>query len=97
MPRYEDDEAREAAWDDEELDDPEGPQECDLAADADDEDDETPTVPCPHCRREIPDFADRCPYCGDWVVQRAGDGRRSLWFVAALVAAALVLLFFFVL
>jgi len=73
---------------DESEDDPEGPQECDLAKD--DDDDETPTVPCPSCRRPIPDFADRCPYCGEWVVQGAGaSGSRRPWLIiAALLALA---------
>jgi hypothetical protein len=70
-------------WDD----DPEGPQACDLT---DDDDDETPTVPCPQCRRPIPDFVDRCPYCGNWVVQSAGTaGSSRPWLViAALLALA---------
>ncbi len=71
--------------------DPEGPQECDLI---DEDEDETPTVPCPRCRREIPDFADQCPYCGDWVVQGAGaPTRRKPWFwlTVILVLAAFVL------
>ena len=68
------------AWDEE---DPEGPQACDFG----DEDDETPTVPCPGCHRPIPDFADRCPYCGDWVVQTAGEpSRRNRWFVIVVIA-----------
>jgi DNA-directed RNA polymerase subunit RPC12/RpoP len=28
-----------------------------------DEDEDEPTVPCPYCRREIPEDAVRCPYC----------------------------------
>ena len=63
----------ESSWDD---DDPEGPQECDL-----DDEETTPTIPCPSCDRPIPDFADHCPYCGDWVVQSAGTTRRSIGFM----------------
>ncbi|HPM22582.1 MAG TPA: hypothetical protein PLP66_01670 [Phycisphaerae bacterium] len=74
-------------WD--ELD-PEGPQARDLSRD----DDETATVPCPHCRRPVPDFVDRCPYCGDWIVQSAGEPRRRhIWLVlCVLLAGALLLL-----
>lgn len=76
------------AWDD---DDPDGPQACDLDAD---DDDETPTVPCPNCRRPIPDFADRCPYCGDWIVQASGaPARRSPWVVV--VAVLLIVAFLY--
>ena len=75
-------EAREA------LDDPEGPQAGDL-----DDEEETPTVPCPSCGEEIPDFADRCPYCGDWVVQGGGRSARSLLFIAVAVLLIVALLF----
>ncbi len=83
-PRYDDREY--AEWEE----DPEGPQDTDLTAD---EDDETPTVPCSGCGRKIPDFADRCPYCGDWVVQSAGAAhpRRWLVVVAVLLVAAILL------
>jgi hypothetical protein len=75
-------------------DDPDAPQARDVSG-ADE--DETPTVPCPHCRREIPDFADRCPYCGDWVVQSSGPpARRSVWFVVLVVIAVLLILAFWV-
>lgn len=64
------------AWDE---DDPDAPQARDVT---DEDDDETPTVPCPSCRRPVPDFAERCPYCGDWIVPGIRrPGRRSLWFV----------------
>ena len=69
-------------------DDPEGPQACDLT---DDDEDETPTVPCPGCQRPIPDFADRCPYCGDWVVQRAGTNGLRPWLIV--VAVVLIVAF----
>ena len=64
------------AWDE---GDPDAPQARDVT---DEDDDETPTVPCPSCRRPVPDFADRCPYCGDWIVQGVHmPARRSLWFI----------------
>ena len=62
MPRpYCDDEPDERpGWEDQELgEDPEGPQPCDLI---DQDDEETPTVPCPGCGRAVPDFVDRCPH-----------------------------------
>lgn len=70
------------AW---EEDDPDAPQARDLT---DENDDETPTIPCPNCRRPVPDFADRCPYCGDWIVQSAGtSSRRNPWFIVTLIIA----------
>ena len=85
--RYEQHDASEEEWDEE---DSEAPQEDDLTDDADDE---TLTVPCPHCRQPVPDFADRCPYCGDWIVQSAGpSGRHRPWFIALVILALLIVL-----
>lgn len=70
-------------------DDPEGPLPEDVV---DDDDDETPTVPCPNCKAEIPDLADKCPYCGEWVAQSAGNSAPVNWFIVAAVLALLVFL-----
>lgn len=74
-------------------DDPDAPQACDLSND-DEDDDETPTVPCSACRRDVPDFADRCPYCGEWIVQSAGTAARGDWWpvIVLLVLVALLIL-----
>lgn len=70
--------------------DPDGPQECDLVDPLDD--DAPPTVPCPSCCRDIPDFVDRCPYCHDWILQSAGPRHRPPWlFLAAVLALATLL------
>ncbi len=79
-----------AAWNepwDEELDDAEGPQECDLAGDSEDYE----TVACPHCGAEISELAEQCPHCGDWITP-GGRARRSPW----LVLLAVLLLVSFV-
>lgn len=75
-------------WEEETID--EGPQDIDLEAYGEDVD-ETVTAPCPVCGREIPEFADRCPYCENWVVQGAtstgsSSGRSWVFIVAALLA-----------
>jgi RNA polymerase subunit RPABC4/transcription elongation factor Spt4 len=68
------------------ADDPDLPQARDL-----DDEQHTPTVPCPNCQQPIPDFADQCPYCGTWVMQSAGvPSRRNPW-VAAVVILVLVI------
>jgi hypothetical protein len=69
------------SWDE---DDRDAPQESDLV---DEDEDETPTVPCPRCGREVAEFAERCPYCGDWIIPSAGGGRRPLWIVVAAIMA----------
>lgn len=89
--RFEQPDSPEPEWDEEDRD---GPQECDLTADRDEE---TPTVPCPGCDREIPDFVDRCPYCGDWVVQSSGaPARRSPWFILLVLVAVVLILMLWV-
>jgi DNA-directed RNA polymerase subunit RPC12/RpoP len=85
--RFDPADSHDAGW---EAEDPDAPQERDLT---DDEEDETPTVPCPHCRREVPDFADRCPYCGEWIVQSSGaPAGRSAWFILIVLIAVLLIL-----
>jgi len=72
-------------WDD----DAEDPQDCDF----DEEGEETPTVPCPSCGAEIPDFADRCPYCGDWVIQGGNTSpKRGVPWVVIVVLLVIALI-----
>jgi hypothetical protein len=85
--RFDPADSHDAGWEEE---DPDAPQERDLT---DDDEDETPTVPCPHCRREVPDFADRCPYCGDWIVQSScAPARRRVWFIVIVLIVVLLIL-----
>lgn len=64
--------------------DPEGPQAQDLV----DDDEETPTEPCPSCGTPVPELVDRCPYCGDWIVSGSGRaGRRPTWLIVAAILA----------
>ncbi len=75
-----------ADWD---ADDPNAPQECDLAGE---DEDDTPTEACPSCGREVADSAPKCPYCGEWIVAGAGPRRRDPWFLLiVLLALAIVL------
>lgn len=83
-PRFDEPDGYEDEW----LDDPEAPQPEDL-----DDEDETPTVPCAGCGELIPDFVDRCPYCGDWVVQSAGSSSgRAGWYVVAVIVVVCIVL-----
>jgi uncharacterized paraquat-inducible protein A len=70
--------------------DPEGPQECDLAGNGDD--DEYDLVPCPHCGREISELAQQCPHCGDWIMPDAAGSKRKPVLVAIAVLLLILLL-----
>ena len=84
------DDGADGPYEDDLLDDPDGPQACDLEGSRDT--DESDVVACPHCGREISELAEQCPHCGDWIVQDAGSKRNPL-----LVAIAILLLIVFLL
>jgi hypothetical protein len=85
MPARYDESECESQWD---ADDPDGPQESDRD---DAEDQESETVPCPHCHRPVYEDADRCPHCGQYVLPGHAGGRRGWWPIAAVAATAVLL------
>jgi hypothetical protein len=44
-------------------------------------DDDEPTIPCPHCRREIHEDAQRCPYCEQYVSEEDAPPTRKPWWI----------------
>lgn len=79
--RFEDDDqdddwGNEGSWDD------------DLDEDPDDDDDNT--VPCPHCRRQILEEAERCPYCERYLSDEDTVTFTKPWWV---IITSLVLLY----
>jgi hypothetical protein len=45
-------------------------------------DDETPTVACPHCKRDIPEDTPRCPYCENYIsTEEASPVRKPVWII----------------
>ena len=82
-------------WDDQ-LDDPEGPQACDLPGDGE-EDDDYKVLACPHCGLEISELTERCPHCGDWIVAGGGGGstRKPLTLIIAILLILALLLWIF--
>ena len=61
--------------------------------DLDDSDDDEPTAPCPYCRREIHEDAQRCPYCEQYLsTEDAPAGRKPWWIVLGVVVCLLMVL-----
>lgn len=79
-------------WDGDEFED-EGPQDVDLEEFGGDRDD-SDTVPCPTCGRDIYEGAERCPHCDQYVVgggesERTWGWKNLLW---ALIGAGVLIL-----
>lgn len=70
-------------WSDDPLRDDEFPDEMD--------DDETGTVACASCGREIAEDAPQCPYCGEWGPQDGAATHRPVvrWLAWMLLAVLL--------
>ena len=47
----------------------------------DEEDDDEPTVPCPYCKREIHEDAQRCPYCEHYISEEDAPPARKPWWI----------------
>ena len=63
-------------------DDSDAPQDIDL-----EEGDKPVYEECPICRKTIPESAERCPYCGQWLLDDTVAGQRSSgWFWPVMVA-----------
>jgi hypothetical protein len=57
--------------------------------DWDDDEDEEPTIPCPHCRRQIHEESRRCSYCDNYISEEDTVPSRKPWWI--IVGALLVL------
>lgn len=75
--QFEDDEtedewgAPEASWDDDSDED----------SDPDYGDDDDVTIPCPYCRRQIHEDAERCPYCEKYLSDEDAPVAGKPWWV----------------
>ena len=49
------------------------------------------TIPCPYCKREIYDGAERCPYCEQYVSQEDAPASDKAWWLIVGVAVCLFL------
>ena len=76
-----------ADWDDERWED-NGYEPDDAESDQEDE----PTIPCPGCRREIHEESQRCPYCGQYILEEdVSAGRKPWWIILGVLLALLVI------
>lgn len=59
------------------------------------EDDEEgePTVPCPYCRREIHEDAERCPYCEQYISTVDAPPSRKPGWILVTVAVCLYMIY----
>ena len=57
------------------------------------DDDGDDTQPCPYCRKEIHEDAERCPHCGNYISAEDAPPSQPVWvIVGAVVCLALVAL-----
>jgi hypothetical protein len=45
------------------------------------DDDSEPTIPCPYCRHEIHEDAQRCPYCERYISDEDAPPARKPWWI----------------
>jgi hypothetical protein len=74
-------------------------RDADWDDDWDDEDDDVdlyddePTIPCPWCRREIHEDAQRCPYCERYLSDEDAPPARKPWWIVLGTIVCLYLCF----
>ena len=50
-------------------------------------------IPCPNCGAMISEYAQQCPECGDWVVERSTHSAwadKSLWWILLALGGAVM-------
>jgi hypothetical protein len=70
---------------DEWEEDPEAPDEADM----DEDGDEAGAIECPHCGREVYEWAEQCPHCGRYLSEEDAPRGRKPWWILLAVALAL--------
>jgi hypothetical protein len=69
----------------------------DYDVDEDDgDDDESVTIPCPYCRRQIHEDAERCPYCEQYISAEDSPALGKPWWIVLGVVLCLVILLWWV-
>lgn len=57
------------------------------------DDDEAEVVPCPYCKREIPEDTPRCPYCENYISGEDTPTARKPWWIIIGAAACLFVVY----
>jgi predicted RNA-binding Zn-ribbon protein involved in translation (DUF1610 family) len=75
---------RHHATDDDYEDDPEDPDE----SDTDLSDDDPETIECPHCGKDVYEFADQCPKCGHYLTREETPRKTNhrTWVILTAIA-----------
>lgn len=56
------------------------------------DDDDEPAVPCPYCRRSIPEDVPRCPYCEQYIsAEDAPSAPKPWWLILGAVLCAFII------
>jgi hypothetical protein len=76
-------------WDDDDPGMEYDPEDEDWPDDWDDE----PTIPCPHCGREILEDAERCPCCERYLSEEDAPRPRKPWWIIVGVVACLCVVY----
>jgi predicted nucleic acid-binding Zn ribbon protein len=50
-----------------------------------DDNDDPELIPCPYCRKEIPEIAEVCRHCGSFLSFEGAPRRQPRWIVAGVV------------
>jgi hypothetical protein len=57
------------------------------------EDDEDPTIDCPHCGAEVYDDAEQCPACGRYLTEEDAPAKLPpLWILIGVVVCILIVI-----
>jgi endogenous inhibitor of DNA gyrase (YacG/DUF329 family) len=56
-------------------------------------DDDTETINCPYCGREIYEDAPQCPHCGQYLSREDAPTRRPPWWLLLGVAVCLFIVY----
>lgn len=75
-------------WNDDQYEAPDGDDDSGWdEPDYDSPDDDEPTMPCPYCREEIHEDAQRCPRCGEYISAEDAKPAAKPWWILVGVAA----------